>query len=438
MPHPAPHHSGNGSSQPLALFRPEALAAKRGEWLGTIQLATPLSGWVLSAVAIALAVALLAFLTFGHYTRRERVTGQLVPVGGLLSIGSPNGGTVAKVLVHEGQVVHRGDALVEVSGELDSAALGGTRALVSAQLRVQRTRLEADLDDQRHLADEQAQGLRTRIVSLRDQAAQVDAQLALQRKQTDSAQQLFDKIEPLRDKGYVSAIQIQQEEANLLADRSQLKALQRQRLDAEQQIEDAKQQLAQNPLTLAAKQNDTHRALAEIDQQLAQNEAQRAIVLHAPADATVSTLPVDVGQTVAVGQTLMTLLPQGSSRQAQLLVPSSGVGFVRAGDRVVLRYRAYPYQKFGQHYGSVAEVSRSALTPSEVSAITGQAATEPLYRVAVKLYAPNVLAYGKTEPLKAGMALDADILQERRSLIEWVLEPLYGLGQRVASGGDSA
>jgi membrane fusion protein len=435
MPHPAPHNSGNGSSQPLALFRPEALAAKRGEWLGTIQLATPLSGWVSSAVAIALAVALLAFLTFGHYTRRERVTGQLVPVGGLLSIGSPNGGTVAKVLAHEGQAVHRGDPLIEVSGELDSASLGGTRALVSAQLRVQRSRLEADLDDQQHLADEQAQGLRTRIVSLRDQAAQVDAQLALQRKQTASAQQLFDKIEPLRDKGYVSAIQIQQEEANLLADRSQLKALQRQRLDAEQQIEDAKQQLAQNPLTLAAKQNETRRALAEIDQQLAQNEAQRAIVLHAPADATVSTLPVDAGQTVAVGQTLMTLLPQGSSLQAQLLVSSSGVGFLRAGDRVVLRYRAYPYQKFGQHYGSVAEISRSALTPSEVSAITGQAATEPLYRVAVKLDAPNVLAYGKTEPLKAGMALDADILQERRRLIEWVFEPLYGLGRRVAGAG---
>jgi membrane fusion protein len=417
------------------LFRSEALAAKRGEWLGTIQLATPLSGWVLSVVAIALAVALLAFLTFGHYTRRERVTGQLVPVGGLLSIGSPNGGTVAKVLVHEGQAVHRGDALVEVSGELDSASLGGTRALVSAQLRVQRTRLEADLDDQRHLADEQAQGLRTRIASLRDQAAQVDAQLALQRKQTDSAQQLFDKIAPLRDKGYVSAIQIQQEEANLLGDRSQLKALQRQRLDVRQQIDDAKQQLAQNPLTLATKQNETRRALAEIDQQLAQNEAQRAIVLHAPADATVSTLPVDAGQTVAVGQTLMTLLPQGSSLQAQLLVPSSGVGFVRAGDRVVLRYRAYPYQKFGQHYGSVAEVSRSALTPSEVSAITGQAATEPLYRVAVKLDAPSVLAYGKSEPLKAGMALDADILQERRRLIEWVFEPLYGLGRRVAGAG---
>lgn len=435
MPHPAPHHSGNGSPQPLTLFRPEALAAKRGEWLGTIQLAAPLSGWVLSAVALALAAALIAFLAFGHYTRRERVSGQLLPVEGLLSVGSPNSGTVTQVLVHEGASVHRGDALVEVSGELDSAALGGTRALVSAQLRVQRSRLEADIDDQQHLADEQAQGLRARIASLRDQAAQVDAQLALQRKQTDSAQQLLDKIAPLRDKGYVSAIQIQQEETGVLAARSQLKALQRQRLDVRQQIDDAQRQLAQNPLTLAGKQNDTQRALAEIDQQLAQNEAQRAIILRAPADAIVSTLPVNPGQAIAAGQTLLTLVPQGSDLEAELLVPSSGVGFVRAGDRVVLRYRAYPYQKFGQHYGRVGQISRSALTPAEISAITGQSATEPLYRVAVKLDEASVLAYGKTEPLKAGMALDADILQERRSLIEWVFEPLLGFSQDTGSQG---
>jgi membrane fusion protein len=32
------------------------------------------------------------------------------------------------------------------------------------------------------------------------------------------------------------------------------------------------------------------------------------------------------------------------------------------------------------------------------------------------------------------MALDADILMERRRLIEWVFEPLYGLGHRLLGG----
>ncbi|GAP66411.1 multidrug resistance efflux pump [Mizugakiibacter sediminis] len=409
------------------LFRQEVIEARRGDWLGAIQLAAPLSFRLLAALGLMLAAALLTLLMWGQYTRRERVSGQLVPSAGLLSVASVGAGTLTRVWVHEGQRVQAGDPLVEISGETDSATFGGTRAEIGAQLHRQRARLESDLADQRTLIDQQAAALRTRLRTLRDALAQVDVQLELQRRQAASAQQLLERIQPLREKGYVSAFQVQQQEAAALETRSQAKALERQRLDVRQQIDDAAQQLAQLPLALAARQNETQRAIAEIDQQLAQNEAQRATVLRAPAAATVSTLPAKPGQSVVAGEVLMTLLPQGAALEGMLLVPSRAIGFVRPGDRVVLRYQAYPYQKFGQQYGRVKAVSRSALTPQEIVALTGRQAAEPLYRVAVRLDRDSVAAYGKPERLKPGMAFEADILQERRRLIEWVLEPLYGL-----------
>jgi membrane fusion protein len=115
-------------------------------------------------------------------------------------------------------------------------------------------------------------------------------------------------------------------------------------------------------------------------------------------------------------------------------VPSRAIGFIEPGSRVVLRYQAFAYQKFGQQYGRVADVSRSALTPTEVNALVGQQPREPVYQVKVTLDSQQVLAYGKPEPVKPGMALDADILMERRRLIEWVFEPLYGMAQRMAGG----
>ncbi len=36
----------------------------------------------------------------------------------------------------------------------------------------------------------------------------------------------------------------------------------------------------------------------------------------------------------------------------------------------MLRYQAYPYQKFGHHTGRVASISRSALTRSELQALS--------------------------------------------------------------------
>ena len=135
------------------------------------------------------------------------------------------------------------------------------------------------------------------------------------------------------------------------------------------------------------------------------------------------------------GQPLLSLLPGDTGLEAQILVPSRAIGFIAPGDRVLLRYQAYPYQKFGHHEGEVAGISRSALNPSEFGALVGNAqAGEPMYRVTVSLARQAVTAYGKDESLKPGMLVDADILGERRSLIEWIFEPLYSLKGKVSDG----
>jgi membrane fusion protein len=41
-------------------------------------------------------------------------------------------------------------------------------------------------------------------------------------------------------------------------------------------------------------------------------------------------------------------------------------------------------------------------------------------------------AFGKAFNLKSGMLFEADIMLEQRSLIEWLLEPIYSLRGRVS------
>ena len=96
---------------------------------------------------------------------------------------------------------------------------------------------------------------------------------------------------------------------------------------------------------------------------------------------------------------------------------------IKPGDRVLLRYQAYPYQKFGTHSGHVLRISRSAVVASKGQADEGEA----VYRVLVSLNEQTVLAYGQPEALRPGMRLEADVMGERRRLYEWVLEPLYSV-----------
>lgn len=416
-----------------SLFRQEALDATRHKLMGTVSLYSPPWRWLTIGVATATTLALVAFLVFGTYTKRERVAGQLLPAKGLLTVAPPLMGTVIDTRVREGQTVAAGAELMAVSAEV-ATELGSTRERVGEQLRLQRTRLEADLASQSQLSDEANRGLRARAAALNDQLAQIALQKTQRTRQTELALLQLGKLQSMRAQGYASNSQVEQQEAALLDAQARLQDLARQRLDVEQQLDQLHQQLRELPLNTRNQQHDIERKLADIDQAIAENEARRAVILRAPLAGVVAALLAKPGQVVNAGQSVVSLLPQGAHLEAQLMVPSRAIGFVRPGARVVLRYQAYPFQKFGQQFGRVYDVSRTALSPQEVANLTGQTnVPEPLYRVVVALDRQDILAYGKHEALRPGMALEADVLIDKRRLIEWVLEPLYALGRRASA-----
>ena len=56
---------------------------------------------------------------------------------------------------------------------------------------------------------------------------------------------------------------------------------------------------------------------------------------------------------------------------------------------------------------------------------------EASYRVTVSLEQQHISAYGKPQPLKPGMLVEADIIQRKGKLWEWITEPIKGFGQRA-------
>src|SRR2546426_283931 len=77
---------------------------------------------------------------------------------------------------------------------------------------------------------------------------------------------------------------------------------------------------------------------------------------------TVTTVLAEVGQTVTPAQPIVSILPRGAALEASLYVPSRAVGFVEVGQQVLMRYQAYPYQKFGQYPGTeFLEIAKPAL-----------------------------------------------------------------------------
>ncbi|KVP47289.1 HlyD family secretion protein [Burkholderia ubonensis] len=416
-----------------SLFRPEALDASKGKLIGTVALYSPPYRWLLIAIVAVIAASVAAFMMLGTYTKRERVMGQLVPSAGVLNVSPPVTGTVERIEVREGQRVRAGDPLITVSAEV-ATSLGDAREMVRTQLETQRERLRSDLSGQTVLAEEAIRGLKDRAATLERQLRELQMQHTHRVRQVELARSQLEKLSMMRTQGYASNSQVDQQEASVLDAEARLQDSVRAQLDVQGQLIQARQQLREQPLNARQQRNEMGRKLAETEQAIVENEARRSVVLRAPADGVVGAILFKVGQIINAGQTAASVLPADGRLEAQLMVPSRAIGFIHPGQTVVLRYEAYPYQKFGQQYGRVSGISRSALSPQEVATLTGQPnVQEQHYRLTVTLDRQDIAVYDRTERLRPGMALDADLLLDRRTLIEWVLEPIYALGRRVSA-----
>ena len=414
------------------LFRPEVVQARRQDWLGRISLAQPMPVWVGAMFALLAAGAVACLLLFGEYAHRSRVGGQLVPDLGVSTVVAPTSGMVGRMTVEEGASVARDQALVRI--DLPRVAASGADA---------HTGIGRGLDDrdsssaqlaQAQLAQlaVQEQGQHRQLAMLRTELGQVRAGIATRDAQVRLGRETADRYREVAASGYVSVVQVRQQEQAMLEMLNARQVLERQATALAREIAGLEQALAGLPAQREAIEATARREHALLAQERYRHEADGGVLVKAPLAGLVAHRFVEPGQAVQAGQPLLSLLPEGARLQAQLQVPSRAIGFIRPGDRVRLRYQAYPFQKFGHQGGRVARISRSAVPP-----VAGAPSSEPHYRILVALDRQDVLAYGRPEPLRPGMLLEADILGERRKLHEWLLEPLYSLrgGDGVAAAG---
>jgi len=419
-----------------SLFRPEVIEGRQQAWLGSIQLVRPVPLAVLTLLVVIIALVSGAFLIEGRYTRKAHISGYLVPDRGVLRLLPPQAGTVAESHAVEGKTVRRGDVLFVLA--VDRANLSGdTQAAVQASLNARSRSLHDASRQKTQLEQEQRAGLDRQVEDMRREMAQIDAETELQRQRLTLAQQTLAQFESLQRDHFVSAAQVQAKTAEVLDVQAKLQALARQRSGQSRGIGALETQRRELPLRTSAALGEIERDLAMLAQDAAETEARQRIVVRAPQDGVVTAVLAEPGHSVSPASALASLVPADAKLQAQLFAPSSAVGFVRPMQQVQLRYQAFPYQKFGHHAGQVLQVSRTPLQAAELAglplpeSLKAAPSAEPLYRITVLLDQQAVRAYGQAQPLAAGMQLEADVLLDRRRLIEWIFEPLFSVAGRV-------
>lgn len=402
------------------------------------------------ALVATLLFTVLAFVLWSIFSEFEVVVsapGKIKPASHTKVVQPLENGIVTAIHVRDGQRVRAGDPLIDLdptSTQADRDRLA--RDAVEARLDV--LRLSALVGERATLTGvpdtappdmvrAQEALLRSRLAENRQRLATLDGEIARREADVAAARAAADKVtktlpmleqrlrmqEDLLKKGFVSEMNVIDHRVEVSNQRNDL-AVQEARLnEAMAALSAARQNRVQ---ALAEQQSRALTELAEatkreqtVAQELIKAEHRaRQQKLTAPADGVVQQLAVHtVGGVVTAAQPLLVVVPEGSGLEVEATVLNKDIGFVKAGQPVVVKIDAFEYTKYGYLDGVIEWVGTDAMQDQRLGLVY------PV-RVSLKETTLPVPVDGKKAAVGPGMAVSADVTVATRHAWEYFLSPL--------------
>jgi HlyD family secretion protein/hemolysin D len=426
------------------------------------------AGRLVALTICAAALVGIAWAAIGHVDIVAVASGKIVSQMRTKVVQPFETSSVQSILVHPGQNVRAGDALIM----LDSTAADAERAHASQDLLaagLDQTRLDAfingrteaafsgveganELDVRRAQAQLAAQTAErdSKLGGLREERAQrVAEKTALEQTLVKVQNQLpyVEQKADIREKatlgGVVSVVSNLESQQALAETRGEIE-INKAKIESltaaieglDHKITSTEAEIYSGALGELSKARDRYHAATE---QLAKARHRTELqTLRAPIDGTVQQLRVTtVGSVVTPAQQLLSIVPADDSVEVEAVLENRDVGFVSVGQKVELKIDAYPFTRYGLARGTVLSIDRDAelTTPEpsqtrqgterEADNIQNVEGSERLrYTVHIAIDGSRFRVDGRPAALLPGMAVKAEILTGRRRIIDFLLSPL--------------
>jgi HlyD family secretion protein/adhesin transport system membrane fusion protein len=405
--------------------------------------------WLVRSSIYASASIVLLFIAWSAVTRTAEVSvapGAITPTGSVQVVQHLEGGIVTEILVEEGEIVERDQTLVK----LEPAAVGADLALVTGRqsaLSMRAERLRAFIEDREPdfagvdpayaaLAENQQQILAGQIAAREASRRVFLQQLSGQRsrlaglgKQTETTRRHIallktelDARSGLAEKGLTSRFQLLRSQQEMNRAQGQLTQIEAEKEQITRAMAETRGRIAELDATTRAD------ALTELDnviddlrdmEETSQKHDNRfrRLDIRAPVRGIVQTLNIHtIGGVVDPGETIVEIVPVDDELVAEVRLSPRDIGHITRGQTARLKFTTYDFARYGSVDGVLKSVSATTILDDE-----GQ----PYYKAIVQLNQNHIGPDSGRSPITPGMTLTAEILTDDRSLLQYLLKPIY-------------
>lgn len=392
-----------------------------------------------------LIVGLIVWAAVAQIRETALAQGQVIPAGSVLKVQHLEGGIVSDILVQDGDIVDRGQELIRLQSASARSELEQLRAreaglaLRAERLRAFVTGRDADFTmgdghpglaaDQQAILDMQSETRASQRKVLESRIEQKQAQAASligQRKSLERQVAILEEELAMRDellkKGLVSRVVYLETERTLNRTRGELASIEGEAAKTIAAIREAQDSLEESDLGL---RNDALKEMGEVTSELAQVREQLGkmrdrvarLSVVAPARGIVTGLIAKtVGGVIPPGETVMEIVPFDETLVAEVRISPRDIGHLRVGQKADVKVSTYDVARFGSVEGRLQQISATTFMDEQ---------GDPFYRGVIALASDHVGKNPEANLILPGMVVDAAINTGSKSVMQYLLKPVY-------------
>lgn len=420
------------------------------DWLTTPiefedQASTRMRRRTMHLVVVIIAIG-LAWAALAPIREHSKAQGQLVPIFEVRPVQHLEGGIVDQILVSEGQLVEKGQPLMRLQPVGTESDLAGLQVRAD-NLKLEKARAEALLAgrevDPRMLEGvsvdlatdhlqvhrlrvmqrtKERELLLTRIAQRKAEIAGLKTQIPMQQRLVEMQKERLDGRQQLFKQGAMSKKQVLEVETLYEQARIQLRESERKMAMAEEALPEAEaassEADAQARKLWSEELAKSSSELAEV-QEAIRKQADRVdrLEVRSPIRGRVQNLiQRSPGEVVPAGDSILRVVPVGGDLVAEVRVKPEDIADVNAGDAANVKVSSFDFTRYGKLKGEVSSISPTTFETED---------NQLYYKAVIKLDPTDAATFQPFSRLQPGMTVDADIISGSKSLLRYLLKPIF-------------
>ena len=421
------------------------LAESTIEFLGSLH---PFFSRALIYVLLLFIAIALSWAWYGQVDIVATAPFRLVPLGKVQNIQAPRSGEIQEIAIHSGDHIAKGQILFRLRSQ---ETLKEFRELEQAEIAFKQAEfdLQQTLPQKRILAKETISALehRVRVMQAAMQTYREalekhteaqdttshppDLEIKIHSAEVEHLKQRYEQNQKLYDKKLISLAARNEAKVRYLSALAELPARMAEINRYEVSLKDLKRQILEERLELERTRANFQNAydIAATRLKQAKQAVNRSVdadidLILAPESGIVTQVLVNTpGQVVNKGQTLLTIAPAATPIVAEALILNKDVGLLSSGQKVKLKFEAFPFQDYGIQHGYLRQISPDAM---------GDEGSGTVFRGIIDLKNTTIFVHGEEKAFMFGMKGTAEIITDRQSILMLALNPLRQLREIAA------